>query len=299
MSDAQEGTTAAPAPAATPTDGPREIHVHPLPAVDAAQQTQEPAAKQEVQAEPKEGDDQLTEEQKQERDEQGRFQKKEGVQPRIDELTRARREAEREAAYWKQVANSGKAQPSAEAAPKEPTPDQFDDYGDYVKALVKYNTAQTLAQQQAENSTRKAAETRVQTFTERLNEARTRIADFDDVVGASDVPLAPHVGEILQESDKGADLAYHFAKNPDVLQRLNGMTERAAAIEIGRIEASLTKPAAAAAPAQAAPAKKITNAPTPANTSSGAGRSTTPDLANLSMEDYKAARAKQGARWAR
>jgi len=295
MSDAQEGTIAA--PAAPLAEGPREIHVHPLPAVDATQQ--EPAAKQEVQPEAKEGADQLTEAQKLERDEQGRFQKKEGVQPRIDELTRARREAEREAAYWKQVAESGKAQPSAEAAPKEPTPDQFDDYGEYVKALVKFNTQQTLAQQQAENSTRKVAETRVQTFTERLNEARTRITDFDDVVGASDVPLSSHVGEILQESEKGADLAYHFAKNPDVLQRLNNMSERSAAMEIGRIEASLGKPAASAAPAQAAPAKKITNAPTPANTSSGAGRSTTPDLSALSMDDYKAARAKQGARWAR
>jgi hypothetical protein len=70
-------------------------------------------------------------------------------------------------------------------------------------------------------------------------------------------------------------------------------------MEIGRIEASLIKPAAGAAPAQAAPAKKITNAPTPASTGSNAGRSTTPDLSNLSMDEYKAARAKQGARWAR
>lgn len=288
MSDAQEGTAA---PATTPTEGPREIHVHPMPAVDASQQEPKVEAKQEIQPEVKEGDE-PTETEKHERDEQGRFQKKEGVQPRIDELTRARREAEREATYWRQVAEQGKAQSSAEAAPTEPTPDKFEDYGEYVKALVKWNTEQTLAKQQAENSTRKVAETRTHAFTERLNEARTRITDFDAVVGASDVPLSPHVGEILQESEKGADLAYHFAKNPGMLQRLNGMSERAAAMEIGRIEASMTK-------APAPSAKKISNAPTPANTGNSAGRSTTPDLTNMSMDEYKAARAKQGARWAR
>lgn len=297
MSDAQEAGTTPAAPAAAPAEGPREIFVHPLPAADA---TQQQAAQQEPTDEAKEGgEEQLTEAQKQERDEQGRFQKKEGVQPRIDELTRARREAEREAAYWRQVAQSGQAQPSAEAANQEPNPDQFDDYGKYVKALVKWNTEQTLAQQQADNNTRKVAETRVQTFTERLNDARGRIADFDAVVGGSEVPLSQHVGEILQESEKGGDLAYHFAKNPEILQRLNGMSERAAAMEIGRIEASMAGKAPAQAAAPAVPAKKITNAPTPANTGVGAGRSTTPDLAGMGMDDYIAARAKQGARWAR
>lgn len=37
-------------------------------------------------------------------DEKGRFK---GVQPRIDELTRARREAEREASYWRGIAQQG------------------------------------------------------------------------------------------------------------------------------------------------------------------------------------------------
>lgn len=299
MSDAQAAeTTTAAAPAAAPAEGPREIFVHPLPAVDASKQ--EGAATQEQ----VEGEAAKTEESaeaaQQERDESGRFKQKEGVQPRIDELTRARREAEREAAYWKQVAQQGTAQPSAEAANKEPTPDQYDDYGKYVKALVKWEATQTLAQQQAEAGTRKVAETRAQTFEERIVDARGRIADFDAVVGRSDVPLSPHVGEILQESEKGADLAYHFAKNPDVLHRLNRMSERAAAMEIGRIEAGMTKSAPAqAAAAPAAPAKKLTNAPVPANTSNAAGRSTTPNLANMSMEEYHAERTRQGARWAR
>lgn len=294
MSDAQASNTeAAPTLVVTQDEGPREIHVHAEPAVEASQQ--EPAAKQEQTDGDKEGE-QLTEAQKQERDESGRFQKKEGVQPRIDELTRARREAEREAAYWKQVAQSGQGQQSAEAANQEPSPDEFDDYGKYVKALVEWNTKQTLAQQQSDNSTRKAAEVRVQTFNERLSDARSRISDFDAVVGSSDVPLSPHVGEILQESEKGADLAYHFAKNPEILQRLNGMSERSAAMEIGRIEASMVEKA----PAQVAPpTKKLSNAPTPAGTSSTAGRSTAPNLASASMDEYIAARKSQGARWAR
>ena len=60
----------------------------------------------------------------QDRDDKGRFK---GVQPRIDELTRARREAEREAAYWRAIANKDDASSATKAAPEKPTPDKFDE----------------------------------------------------------------------------------------------------------------------------------------------------------------------------
>lgn len=247
-----------------------------------AQGTEE-GQQQEQQAQGNEG-------QQNERDEKGRFK---GVQPRIDELTRARREAEREAAYWKQVAQG--TQSPAQAAPQRPVPENFEKYDDYIDALTDWKADQAVAKRMEQDSTRKVAETRAQTFAERQVQFRQQTADYDEVVGGSDTPIANHVGEAIMESDLGPQLAYHFAKNPDVLQRLNGMSPTAAAREIGKLEATLgAKPAA-----PAAPTKKVSNTPAPAGTTGAQGRATTPALANLSMEEYMKQRKSQGARWAR
>lgn len=243
----------------------------------------EEGQQQEQQAQGNEG-------QQTERDEKGRFK---GVQPRIDELTRARREAEREAAYWKQVAQG--TQSPAQAAPQRPVPENFDKYDDYIDALTDWKAEQAVAKRLEADSTRKVAETRALTFAERQTQARTVMPDYDEVVGGSDTPIANHVGEVILESDLGPQLAYHFAKNPDVLLRLNGMSPTAAAREIGRLEATLSaKPAA-----PAAPTKKVSNTPAPAGTLGTQGRATTPALQNLSMEEYMKQRKAQGARWAR
>lgn len=237
---------------------------------------------QEVAAQAEEGQQQT------ERDEKGRYK---GVQPRIDELTRARREAEREAAYWKQVA-AGQAQSSAQAAPQKPTPDKYDDYGEYVEALTDWKADQAVAKRMEQDSTRKAAETRTQTFAERQVAARAVMPDYDEVVGSSDTPIANHVGEAIMESERGPDLAYHFAKNPDALVRLNDMSPTQAAREIGKLEATLPAP-------KAQPSKKLSNTPAPAGTLNTQGRATKPALATASMDEYMAQRKSQGARWAR
>lgn len=247
-----------------------------------AQGTEE-GQQQEEQAQGNEG-------QQTERDEKGRFK---GVQPRIDELTRARREAEREAAYWRQVAQG--TQSPAQAAPQRPVPENFEKYDDYIDALTDWKAEQAVAKRMEADSTRKVAETRAQTFAERQVQARTAMPDYDEVVGGSETPIAQHVGEAILESDLGPQLAYHFAKNPDALLRLNGMNPVQAAREIGKLEATLSaKPAA-----PAAPVKKTSNTPAPAGTLGTQGRATTPALQNLSMDEYMKQRKAQGARWAR
>ena len=236
-------------------------------------------------------EEQAEEGQQNDRDEKGRFK---GVQPRIDELTRARREAEREASYWRGIAQQGQAQQSAPAAPTKPTPDKYDDYGDFVEALTDWKTEQALAKRMEQDSTRKVAETRSQTFAERQVATRAVLPDYDAVVGASETPISNHVGEALMESDRGPELAYHFAKNPDVLQNLNGMTPMQAAREIGKLEATLTTKTA-----PVVPSKKLSTTPAPASTTVTQGRATQPALASASMDEYMAQRKSQGARWAR
>lgn len=231
----------------------------------------------------------------QQRDEKGRF-KGNGVQDRIDELTRARREAEREAAYWRSMSQQGTQAQTPVEAPQKPTPDQFDDYGEYIEALTDWKTEQAVQKRLEQDSARKVQETKTMTFHERVQKFAQETPDFVEVVQGSQLPIATHVTETLQESEYGAQLLYHFAKNPDALDRLNRMDARTADREIGRIEASFVSPSNAVP----APTVKVTKAPAPANTTTGTqGRATTPALGEMSMEQYKAERAKQGARWSK
>jgi hypothetical protein len=240
----------------------------------------------------------------QDRDEQGRFKK--GVQPRIDELTRARREAEREAAYWRARATAGQtgqeqAQSPAPAASTKPTPDQFGDYGAYVEALTDWKTEQALLKREADHAKAQEAATKAKTWDERQGAARTAMPDYDEVVGGSDTPVAQHVIDAILESENGPGLVYHLAKNPDVAERLNGMSPLAAARELGKLEASLQKAATAGQGSAAAPqqqAKEVSKAPAPVKPL-GQGRATPVDLSKSSMDDYIAQRKAQGATWAR
>ncbi|HRH29694.1 MAG TPA: hypothetical protein PKV17_13010 [Aquabacterium sp.] len=252
--------------------------------------------------------DAVTDEQQQERDGKGRF--KPGVQSRIDELTKARHEAEREAAYWKGRASTGEpkqeqAQTTApEAANPKPTPDKFDDYGEYIEALTEWKAdekvSKALAEREVKAAAQQQAQTRASTWEQRQAAARTAFPDYDAVVGGSDATVAKHVAESMQDSEHGPALAYHLAKHPEVLAGLNGMSPRQADREIGRIEERLAAKASDAAGAEP-PAAKTTQAPKPAAVTSSQGRSTTPDPSKMTMAEYEAFRSKgpNKARWAR
>ena len=233
----------------------------------------------------------------QQRDEKGRFR---GVQARIDELTRARHEAEREAAFWRGRAGGqdGQAQPSATpAAPAKPTPDQFQDYGEYIEALTDWKTEQkvnqSLSAREAEREAAQRQQQAAKTWDERQAATRATLPDYDQVVGGADVQVVKHVAEALLDSDQGPALAYHLAKHPEIVQRLNGLSPTAAAREIGRLEAGLSAQTAAA-PAPA----KLSNTPPPAGHLKTVAATTQRDPSKMSMDEYKAMRSKQGARWA-
>lgn len=223
---------------------------------------------------------------------------KRGVQPRIDELTRARREAERNAEYWKQIA-TGQAQTSAPAAPQKPTQDQFKDFSEFVEALTDWKSeraAEKIVNARSEQDTaRRSADDAAKTYYTRATEFAKTTPDFAEVVGAADVPLSRHVEESLTDSEFGPQLAYEFAKHPELLHKLNGMTPRAADREIGRIEASFV-PKTAATPEVT---KRVSQAPTPANTSARSGASTAQSLVDMPMDEFVKARAAAGSRWIR
>lgn len=295
---ADEGSVAAPA-----AEGPVEITLvgHEAPAALAAPVVETPAE------EPKEapkaaGSEEPTGET---RDEKGRF-KSGGVQDRIDELTRARREAEREAEYWR-VRATGEA-PGKQAAPAQEQPKQnaapvrenFQSDAEYIDALADHKVEQKLSQREAAQQQAAEQQSKAQGWQSKLAEARAEIADFDTVMNNSDAQVAGHVAELVMEHDQGAKVAHFLAANPDALEKINGMTPAKAAFEIGKIAAKFEATAAkAAGSSEPAPEVRASKAPPPASRQVGSGTATAPKLEELSMDEYVARRKAQGASWAR
>lgn len=239
------------------------------------------------------GQEQVEQGEEKQRDEKGRFK---GVQTRIDELTRARHEAEREAAYWRGLADQSKAQPPAPDTAK-PVPEKFSDYSAYVEALAEWKADQRVAEalnkrEAQDKSAREATErqSKAETFDTRRDAYRGVQKDFDEVMNTADFKVSPAVMEVIQDSESGPALAYHLAKNPDEALRISKLSPLGAARELGKIEAGLST----AKPVQ----KSVTKAPAPI-TPVGSGRSSTPDINNMTQAEYEAFRGKQGAWWAR
>lgn len=227
------------------------------------------------------------------RDDRGKF--KSGAQARIGELTRARRDAERAADYWKGIATQNGAKPGSDAAPAGPPKvEDFDDYAEFVEALTDYKISdreRKAASTNATNAAQSVERHRTAEWGAKIGAVKSTIADFDAVMEKADTPTASHVAEALMDADRGPELLYHLAKNPEIVERLNEMSPNRAAIELGKIEARLGEPATPPAP----PAPKTTTAPAPI-TPVKPGASTAKDPAKMNQAEYNEWRKGQLAR---
>lgn len=226
--------------------------------------------------------------------------KKNGVQKRIDELTRERYEAQRQADHWRQVAEQRSQQPQRAEPTQPPRLEEYQDVDSYLNARDAWVLEQAEArifQKASEQSQRNEVEQRqhqheverqirVERFKAQEMDAATRYPDYSQAVASPHVMQAiqtrPDILENVLDSEHGAELAYFLAKNPAQLQTLTTLSPLAAVREIGRIEQMF----------MGSPKRQATNAPDPVRTVGGkaeAGRN--PE--NMSIPEYRKWRAKQ------
>lgn len=271
------------APEAAPADPPAQAAEDPnkpQPGEDAADLAER--LKEQEGITPKEGEDQPEGEQPP--------KKKQTAQERIDELTRARREAEREAAHWRDVAN-GKApkQPGNghDKAPEEASPDPKDyDLGEtdplYIRDFIAHEVKKGVdaAQRGMAQDLHIQAEERA--WEARQDAARSDFADYDQVVSATDPetgapkwPCSQDMAAAIRTSDAGGYLAYHLASNPEEARRISALDPHSQVRELGKLEATLEagRKTAAQPPESDKPKPKTaTDAPKPPeNQARGAG----------------------------
>lgn len=219
------------------------------------------------------------------RDEKGRYV----PQERVNEITRARREAERQRDFYRQQLESMQTQPQQHYQPQSndrpPSLQDFQTVEDWGAAIADYSARQALTQAEQRFQQRDQQYTQhqlAQQFQQKEAAYAASVPDYMERVEelASSVPMPNELLMAISQSDHGPAIAYHLAQHLDVADRLARMNPVAAAVEIGRIEARISAPK---------PNKPVTQAPAPVPTLGGSsvvGK----DLGAMSYEDYKRAR---------
>ena len=172
------------------------------------------------------------------------------LEKRFSEITKQREAARAEAKAEREAKESlevrlreveGRLQPQAEVKSEiEPQPEQFTDMYEYAKALTDYRVDVRLKEEkQKEVNNRIAAEREkvINTWADRVQTAKKEIPDFEDMVGSADVVVSNEVRDAIFESEVGPRILYHLAENPEIGQKLQGMTLTAALKAIGKLEA--------------------------------------------------------------
>lgn len=167
-----------------------------------------------------------------------------GVQKRIDEITRKRREAERDAAYWRGQAEA-KTAPIAQEKPPEAgggqdlDPNDFDSDADYLKAVATQMKDEIRTAATAEK--KKEATTAGQAvMAKQYQDARAKYTDFDSIALNPAVQITQSMFDAAMGDSLG-DILYHLGKNPAEADRIAALSSVQQIKEIGKIETKTPK----------------------------------------------------------
>ena len=196
----------------------------------------------EKQSEPKEAEKEANQE--------GERKQNPKLEKRFSEITKQREEARKEAQTERQArleleqrlaALEQQRQPQQQSyVDQEPQPSQFNDAFEYAKALAEFSTEKALAErdrQMAQQREQEAQHRIIQSWAQKVQEAKADLPDFDDLVASSDVVVNNAVRDAILESDVGPRILYHLAENNDLAKKIASLSPNAALREIGRLEA--------------------------------------------------------------
>lgn len=198
------------------------------------------------------------------RDEKGRFV----PQERVNEITRARREAERRAEALERELSQYRQQPVQHQPQGTEAPPSLEDFGyDMTKwssAMTEYAIKQAesrVEQRFQQNNQRQHQQTVEQQFQQRSQEYAKAHPDFDQAVDqlASSVSFHPAIVDAIGNSDHGPAVVHYLAQHLDEADALSRLPPHLAAVRLGRIEAQVST----------AKPKPVTNAPNPPPTLGG------------------------------
>jgi len=214
----------------------------------------EPEPKKEATDEPKTDDVELkAEESEPEEKEDSPKKHNPKLQNRFSQLTAAKREAEAKALQAQERAEAAERKakeledrlnPPKKEENKRPAKEDFTDAFEYAEALASWSAQDALAQRDLKDREEKAQRERdkvVDAWKGRVTEAKERMPDWDDMVASSQIAVSDDVRDAIIESDHGPDILYLLASEPEIADKLNGLSVRGQLKEIGRLEAKFER----------------------------------------------------------
>ncbi len=219
-----------------------------------------------------------------------------GFQRRIDKLTRAAADKEREAEYWRQEALRTKPTETTTEPKGKPQETDFQTHADFLEALTDWKVDSRLKvaeTKQNEEKARNYQQTAEQKYRERLQEFRAETPDFDEVMEEATIDVGKAVLAEIRDHEHGPALAYFLAQNLDEAERLSKLNPLALAREVGRLESRFTTTPSI----KTATVSKAPRPPTPVSKSSSASSKDPSEITD--MTEWRAYRRKQDPDWDR
>lgn len=189
-------------------------------------------------------------------EQQGEEKKLSGFARRMQRLEaqfQAQAEATKaELEYWK-------AEAMKRAAPQDIQKTRLDFASDdeWIEHRLEAERSRLLQEAQQAAQQTFQVERVVGTYQQRVTEAKKELSDWDSVfqtAQASGATLPQDAVEFCLESDQGARIAYHLAKNEDEYEKFVNMSPVRRIAYLGKLEDKLAKP-------KEAPSKQVTKAP--------------------------------------
>jgi len=234
--------------------------------------------------------------------------RKGGFQRKIDRLHSRLSDKDREIESLRSQLPERKSEPGDEApvpkveeAAATPKQDDFEEFEDYLEALVDFKAEAKLKERDAKDEasrSRTIREKSEDTFKQRASDFAEVTEDYDEVIKSCFEqinPPSPTVDSLLIASENGPALIYELAKDPEYFEKLNGMTPLAAAMELGRFESKLN-------PTEPKPVEekvRKTKAPkpvTPVGSKGSHSHKSSYDAEGMSQKEYEATRDKEEQR---
>src|SRR5688572_18563238 len=219
---------------------------------------------------------------------------KKGVGKRIDELTRLRRDAERDRDHWRELAMR-QQQPPPQQRQEAEQPKSLKDFNYDERAYQDHLYGE--ARKHAEKAAKEAGErwkaeqeavSRRAKFDERLSAFGKATEGFDEVVDwmeSKQAPISEGMADFLMDSEEAGLVLQYLRNNDGEARKLYGLSPAKAGRELTRLEERLV------AERKKAAEKPVSQAPPPppkieASTPSTGLKSTDPEAANLPGDQW-------------
>jgi hypothetical protein len=207
-----------------------------------------------------------------------------------------RQDAEKEAAYWKGVAEAKQPVQQAVQAPVQqlqvPKLEDFEDYESYEAAKEDYLISKAEERAAAKIQQQQMQQRMIQqhtAFQERLSAAVEEDPEIAEYVNDRSLTISNPMLEVIRESEVAPQLIKYLGQNRKEAQKIYNMSPLAAARELGKLEERMiAKPKPEV--------KRVSAAPKPIQPVTLSGSSSV-DEASLSMEEW--ARRRNEAQYGR